>query len=138
LNTHFDMEGPNNGFSARGWNENLPRDGKVQSPWELVKQSLTSIVAMKNPSWIITITEITHVSPLRRRRRLDLSCGSWGRSSGSFFAGEESLMSMNSELSSSIDWFSRENSRFYLQEEIERERMEIFWFVEFGGKILFI
>lgn len=92
------MEGPNNGFSERCWNDNLPRDGRVQSPWELVQQSFTNIVAMKNPMWIITNTETTHVSPLRRRRRLDFSGGSWGRSKGSF-AGE-SLMSMYSELSS--------------------------------------
>jgi len=96
--TYLDWEGPKRGFSGRGWNENLPRVPRTQSPWELVQQSLTSIVAMKTPIWIITNTDTTHVS--LRRRRLDFINGifwSWGQSGASFDGGR--LMSMNSELS---------------------------------------
>lgn len=133
--TYLDWEGPKRGFSERGWNENLPRVGRAQSPWELVQQSLTSIVAMKTPMSIITNTDTTHVSPRRRRRRqVGFTNGSWGRSGGNF-AGD-SLMSMNSELSA-ID-FSRECSRFYsiYLRGREREREQSISSLSLAGNVV--
>lgn len=140
--THLDSEGPSRGFSERGWKDNLPRSLRVQSPWELVQQSLMSMVAMKTPVCRITKTETTQVSP--RCREPDLKRGirrSWRSSvTSAENLHSEGLISINSysrasELSASdlpgsrsselsaID-FSEICSIVYLGEEIERKKEE--------------
>lgn len=81
--TDVEAEGPSRGFSERVWKESLPSALSAQSWWELVQQSLTSMVARKATTWRITNTEITQVSPppLLLRRERDLKKGilwSWG------------------------------------------------------------
>lgn len=71
--TDVEAEGPRRGFSERVWKESLPSTLSAQSWWEMVQQSLTTMVAKKATTWRITNTEITQVSPpplLRRERDL--------------------------------------------------------------------
>jgi hypothetical protein len=71
--TDVEAEGPRRGFSERVWKESLPSALSAQSWWEMVQQSLTTMVAKKATTWRITNTEITQVSPpplLRRERDL--------------------------------------------------------------------
>lgn len=133
---YLDWEGPKRGFSERGWKENLPRDGIAQSPWELLQQSLISIVAMNTPMWMITNTDTTQVS-LRWRRRGDPDLskpvfGSWGFSGGNMGGGGESLMSMNSEFSPAIE-FSRKIQDCFL---CEREKKQLSSSLRLAGNLL--
>jgi len=100
--TDLDWEGPRSGFSVRGWKDNLPRVCRRQSPWELVQQSLTSMVAMKTPIWIMTNTETTHVSP-RRRPPLDFINGIlWSGAGDSFTSMRCKLSAIAKNLQDSI------------------------------------
>lgn len=59
--THVKEEGPKRGFSLSGWNENLPRKGATQVPWNAFSgQSLTYIVKMKTTTLANTKVGISH------------------------------------------------------------------------------
>lgn len=58
----MDADGPSNGFSTSGWNENLPSDFNAHSPCDLLPQLLTSIVAKNAKRWNITKRDTIHVS----------------------------------------------------------------------------
>lgn len=106
---HVDEDGPRSGFSASGWNENLLRDFRMQSPCDFLGQSLTSMVTRKVTRWRTTNRDMTQVFSFLGWREPKKGIFSLGDSMGGWF-----LMSGNS--TSMSRWFLIASAMILLKE----------------------